>query len=191
MLTKETIIHMLRTDKRAVARALVVLNDRQTSDEQASENTRYLNGRGFRPCHARMGTSMATQFKARGSLSDKQINYWRVPDRAGNMRIGIYWAQLLEEAKYKAQEKARLAALSPIRLKSDIAIDMAIKQGIPIIDIKMNSYPTGDLGNDMERKMVLEERLGDVLDSDDPAITGPIAAEINEIDAFWAKIRSK
>jgi len=103
---KAAILHLLETDKRAVARALLVLNERQTHDEQMSQNTRYLNGRGFRPCHARRGTSMAQFFRQRGYLTDSQIEYWRQRDRTGAMRIGIYWAQLLEEAELK---KARAA----------------------------------------------------------------------------------
>lgn len=175
MLNKESIVSLLKNDKRAVARALVVLYERQTSDEQAQEGTRHLNGRGFRPCHARMGSSMAKQFMKYGSLSDKQISYWRVPDATGSMRIGIYWAQLLEEAELKARKAA----------KSDINRQVA--------NIKMSThgYPTGDLGNDMERKMILEEQLGDVLDSDDPALINPIANEISEIDKFWEAIRKK
>jgi hypothetical protein len=47
-----------------------------------------------------------------------------------------------------------------------------------------------DLGNDMERKMILEEQLGDVMDSDDESIINPIKQEIDEIDAFWNKIRN-
>lgn len=105
MLTKEYIVNLLKTDKRAVARALVVLTSRQTLDEQAQGTTRYLNGRGFRPCHARMGINMAKFFVARGYLTDGQIEYWRKKDATGAMRIGIYWKQLAEEAEAKFQEK--------------------------------------------------------------------------------------
>jgi len=108
VLTKEAIVKLLEDDDRAVARALVVLNDRQTQDEQSQETTKYQNGRGFRPAHARMGTSMAQFFKARGYLTPKQLAYWRARDKKGNMRIGIYWAQLLEEAQLKAARKAEM-----------------------------------------------------------------------------------
>lgn len=154
MLNKDTIVKLLATNSKAVARALVLLNNRQTTDEQASENTRYLNGRGFRPCHARMGTSMAKFFERNGYLSPKQLAYWRVRDKTGSMRIGIYWAQLLEEAEIKQKKAA-----------------------------------TRDLGNDMERRLILADRLGDVLDSDDPGVIGPIADEIDEIDQYWKKIQ--
>lgn len=114
-MNKEDILHLLRTDKRAVARALVVLHARQTRDEQMSEGTHYDNGRGFRPCHAKMGTSMAKQFLRYGSLSDKQIGYWRVKDASGQMRIGIYTRQLLEEVAEK-QRKPKM------RSKMDVDI---------------------------------------------------------------------
>lgn len=162
MHTKESIVQLLKTNDKAVARALVVLTARQTSDEQAMEGTKYANGRGFRPCHARMGTSMAKFFERNGYLTPKQLAYWRVYDRSGTMRICVYAGQLLEEAGIKAAAK-------------------------PVVDITEGH----DLGNDMERKMILVEYLGDVMDSDDPAIINPIVNEIDEIDAFWNKVRAQ
>lgn len=101
-LTKQAIVDLLRTNDKAIARALVVLNERQTSDEQVSEETRHRNNRGFRPCHARMGTSMANFYLKRGFLSPKQLDYWRRIMPKGNMRIEIYAGQLLEVAKQKS-----------------------------------------------------------------------------------------
>lgn len=105
MLNKASILSLLETNDRAIARALVVLNQRQTADEQVTEHTRHQNGRGFRPCHARMGTSMAKFFQRNEYLTAKQVAYWRKRDRAGNMRIGIYWAQLIEAAAAKTAAK--------------------------------------------------------------------------------------
>jgi len=166
MLTKDVIINLLKTDDRAIARALLVLTERQTYDEQAGEQTRHLNGRGYRPAHARMGTSMSKFFERFGYLSPKQIAYWRRLDKTGSMRIGIYWKQLAEAAE---QKKAQKMAAAPIALK----------------------VIARDFGNDMERKMVLEEELGMAIDSDDPALTKPIEQEIDEIDAFWKAIQEK
>lgn len=104
-MTKESIVALLARNDKAVARALVLLNRRQTYDEQASENTKYHNGRGFRPAHARMGTSMAKFYERNGYLTEKQIAYWRRTDVNGNMRIGIYWRQLIEEAVEKQKNK--------------------------------------------------------------------------------------
>jgi len=107
-LTKEALVSLLLTNDKAVARALVHLKNRQNVDEQLDEATKYQNGRGFRPCHARMGTSMAKFYENRGFLSPKQVAYWRVRDATGTPRIGIYWAQLAEEAMKK--KTAQLAA---------------------------------------------------------------------------------
>jgi len=179
MLTKDAIIHMLETDKRAVARALLVLTDRQTADEQATENTRYLNGMGFRPCHAKMGTSMAKFFRRTGYLTEKQIAYWRTRDKTGAMRIGIYWKQLQEAAAMK-KANVDVAVIAP----PTAAAPAAAPVQAPLAADR-------DLGNDMERRLTLEYELGMVLDSDDPKLINPIKNEMDEIDAFWAKIRKQ
>lgn len=95
--TKAKIISLLETNDQAVARALVRINQNQTADEQSQEMVKYENGKGFRPCHARKGTSMAKFFQSRGYLTPKQVAYWRIRDVKGNMRIGIYANQLLKE----------------------------------------------------------------------------------------------
>ena len=102
MLTKDAIVKLLETNDKAVARALVVLHNNQTKDEQQTESTRNRNGEGFRPAHAKMGSSMATFYIARGYLTPKQIMYWRKKMADGNSRIGIYWRQLAEAAEAKA-----------------------------------------------------------------------------------------
>ena len=112
---KAKIVSLLRSNDKAVARALVVLNERQTADEQATENTRYLNGRGFRPCHARMGTSMANFYTKFNRLSPKQVAYWRAPMKDGKMRIEIYAGQLLDIAQAKA------ATVQPAPAEDDVA----------------------------------------------------------------------
>ena len=129
MLNKDKIVKLLETNDRAVARALLVVNSNQTASEQASEATINRNGMGFRPCHARMGTSMATFFEKRGYLTEKQVAYWRKLDRAGNMRIAIYWRQLAEAAAAKETKQESAAVVEEV-----------------------------DLGNAMEELMVLEER---------------------------------
>lgn len=103
-LNKESIVALLERNDKAVGRALLVLYRNQTFDEQSNQDVKYQNGKGFRPAHARMGTSMATFFMNKGYLSQKQTAYWRVRDVKGNMRIGIYWRQLLKAAEAKAAE---------------------------------------------------------------------------------------
>jgi hypothetical protein len=104
-ITADAIVNLLATNDRAVGRALIVLRNRQTADEQVSESTKHHNNRGFRPCHARMGTSMANFFERAGYLTPKQVAYWRTKEKTGKMRIAIYWRQLMEEAERKAAAK--------------------------------------------------------------------------------------
>ena len=106
-LTANDIVNLLTNNDKAVGRALLVLRNRQTADEQVSESTKHHNNRGFRPCHARMGTSMANFFEKTGYLTPKQVAYWRTKEKTGKMRIAIYWRQLMEEAEHKAAEKQR------------------------------------------------------------------------------------
>jgi hypothetical protein len=101
-MNKQDILHLLNTNDRAIARALVVLNERQTTDEQISEATFNCNGRGFTPADAHMGTSMANYFTKWGRLSEKQVAYWKKPNAKGTPRINKYATQLLEIANEKA-----------------------------------------------------------------------------------------
>lgn len=165
MTTKADIIALLKTNDKAVARALVALTARQTSTEQSAEQTINRNGEGFRPCHARMGTSMAKFFERRGYLTTKQIEYWRKPMKGGKMRIEIYAAQLLEIAKAKLAQRAQVPA------------------------------PQGDIGNLLEERMVLQEILshkeveyGEYLDSDDEPKLQVMFDEIKQIKGRLAAI---
>jgi len=101
-ISKEYVENLLLTNDNAVARALVALNKRQTKDERESEATFYKNGEGFRPCHAHRGSSMAKFYQERGFLTEKQINWWRIPSpKTGKARISIYAGQLAEIANSK------------------------------------------------------------------------------------------
>lgn len=104
--TRNSLTALLQNDKIAmhvVGRALVHLLNRQNVDEQIEETTKYHNMRGFCPMDARMGTSMAKQYQSKGFLSEKQINYWRVTNVKGVMRLAKYHAQLNEEAQKKVK----------------------------------------------------------------------------------------
>ena len=95
-LTKDSIQALLMSNDKAVGRALAVLLRNQTSDEVAGQSTYRANGCGFKPCHARMGTSLAQFFNRNGYLSPKQLSYAR-----GKMNISQYHRQLIEAAKIK------------------------------------------------------------------------------------------
>lgn len=139
MVSKEQIVSLLATKDKAVARALVVLNERQTADEQDSQATRIDNGRGFKPCHARMGTSMAEFYQKYGYLSPKQIAYWRKVDAKGTMRIACYWKQLMEVAA----EKAAVKPLPKFLVSSNVRSLMEEKIEL---EETLNAYNEGALG---------------------------------------------
>lgn len=101
-MNREFIVELLRNNDRAVGRALMALNRRQTQNEQIQQTTINRNGRGFRPAHARMGTSMAQFYQRTGYLTSRQVDYWRRTMRDGKMRIEIYANQLLNEAQERA-----------------------------------------------------------------------------------------
>jgi hypothetical protein len=91
----------LLTNDQWLARALVALNERQTSDEQIHEVTKYRNEQGFRPAHAQKGTGMAMFYKRHGFLTPKQIAWWRKVTPCGKSRIEIYVGQLMTIAATK------------------------------------------------------------------------------------------
>lgn len=105
MVTKESIIQLLCTNDRALARALVVLYQRQTADEKSNQITRHLNGRGFSAAHAKRGTSMAQFYLRTGFLTPRQLAWWRAPTASGTMRIAAYAGQLKDAADIKARER--------------------------------------------------------------------------------------
>lgn len=121
--SKEHIITLLETNDKAVARALVVLNRRQTADEQASQTTRLHNGQGFTPADAYMGTSMAEFYKRNGYLSPKQVAYWRKENKRGVQRICKYAGQLLEIAqeRKRAKTQAERAMAERVDMKNEFA----------------------------------------------------------------------
>ncbi len=145
MLSKDYITNLLATNDKAIARALLVVNGNQTADEQVQETVKYQNGMGFRPCHAKMGTSMAQFFARRGYLSPKQIAYWRKTDKTGSMRIAIYWRQLAEAAEAKSA-----------------TVKHTVSAPVAIATVKAPPAPkatVGDVGNLCEEQMALEEEL--------------------------------
>lgn len=104
--TKEAITKLLETNDKAVARALVVLYERQTAEEQSSDGTFNTNGRGFSQAHAFIGCRMAKFFLERGYLTPKQIAYWRKRTPKGSLKLALYWKQLAEAAAEKEMKNA-------------------------------------------------------------------------------------
>jgi hypothetical protein len=108
-LTREGITELLRTSDKAVERALMVVFNNQTADEQNTGAVVHHNGRGFIFYHAEIGTSMVKQLQRRGFLTQGQISFWRKRNGRGIMNIALYWRQLIEAAKAKKVEDVSFA----------------------------------------------------------------------------------
>jgi len=89
--TREQILARVTTDRRWRHKALLALYERQTADEQMSEEAKYRNRQGFNCVDAEILSSFAKQLKARGQLSEKQ-------DAILKKRIREYGSQLAKIA---------------------------------------------------------------------------------------------
>lgn len=93
-MTREDINVLLSTNDRAVARALVVLYERQTDDEKGSGVTKHSNGAGFNATDASFGTALAQWVLSGKRLSAGQL-------ASARRMLGKYSGQLLAIAKAK------------------------------------------------------------------------------------------
>ncbi len=111
--TVDQITNLLATSNFAVERALIVLYERQTADEQSAEVTSNKNGVGFTAFDAPIFSSFAKQIidgrisYVKGSrLTEKQFNVCRKLNKNGKMKIGKYARQLCEIANEKTMAAA-------------------------------------------------------------------------------------
>ena len=95
--TKEAIINLINTREDAVLKGIVIIYNRQTTDEQVTQDTKYLNGRGFNGFDAEFGSSLAVQVINKHYLSIKQMEFAR-------RLLKKYAGQLAEVANEKVQE---------------------------------------------------------------------------------------
>lgn len=93
-------------EKRAkiIGRALVALFNRQTHDEQASNNTHTFNNVGFSGADAKSGSLTAKFFLKHGRLEKWQVERWLKTSKSGYPRICKYASQLNEVALEKAKQ---------------------------------------------------------------------------------------
>lgn len=86
--------------QQVVGRALVVLFNRQTSDEQGKNCTEEHNGRGFTGADARTGCMTAKYFLKHHSLLDWQVEKWtKKSENTGFSRLTKYHSQLNQVAE--------------------------------------------------------------------------------------------
>ena len=71
--TRTEIETLINTNDRAVERAMVAIWERQTADEQETQDTRHHNGRGFAAWSARSGTYYAEWVRSGRRLTGKHL----------------------------------------------------------------------------------------------------------------------
>lgn len=101
--TKESLTALVtNTDQRkqitAIGRALVVILNNQTMDEQQEGSTKESNGIGFTGADAHSGTITAKYYLKHGTLRDFQIKMWTAKNSTGTLRVCKYWKQLNDAA---------------------------------------------------------------------------------------------
>lgn len=118
-ITRDSIRNLLTTNDRAVERAMVVLYDRQTTDEKQVSDTRHSNQRGFSAAHASKGSYYARWVLGGRHLTGRHLENAR--------KIALrYTAQLLEQAHLNAERKA---AILPDQLRPGCVRGMASAYG--------------------------------------------------------------
>lgn len=100
---REFIRSMLKSNDQWALRALVIVFDNQTSDEQLTEDTRYHNGIGFTGADARFLSSLAKQYQLRGRLSDKQLYHL-------HKKMPKYCRQILDASDTQKLDRIILAS---------------------------------------------------------------------------------
>jgi hypothetical protein len=108
-MNKAEVRALLLNNDRAVERALVVLFERQTEEEQSSGTTNASNRKGFSAFHAKQGTYLAKWILSGKRLSGRFMEQGR--------KMACYYAgQLAEAANDRAAAKAAadLGDFSPV-----------------------------------------------------------------------------
>lgn len=94
-MTKEELLLLLARSDRAVERAVLVIQSRQTADERSTRQTLHTNGRGWNAHDAKQGAYWAWWLNKGNHLSGRFLSKARAT-------VGHYWRQLLEAAEEKA-----------------------------------------------------------------------------------------
>ncbi|ATS92371.1 hypothetical protein DLP05_115 [Stenotrophomonas phage vB_SmaS_DLP_5] len=85
---KEEIQALLDSNDRAVYRAIILINDRQTASEKAHNAAEEENGEGWSKFDAEFMSNMAHAIRQYGKLTERQMEFARP-------KIKRYWKQLM------------------------------------------------------------------------------------------------
>lgn len=123
--------------ERVIARALIAIYERQTSDEQQGAYTRLRNGIGFTGGDAELGTRCAKAALA-GKLEPWMVKIWSSVTRTGFPKICKYARQLNEIAEEKRKHVGSLAYGQ--QFHKDVLEKDAFKKSF--VDVKTNGSPS-------------------------------------------------
>ncbi len=93
--TRGEIENMVRTNDRAVERAMMALLDRQTQDEQKTGSVNHHNRMGFAACNSKSGTYFAKWVQSGRQLNGKHLEKAR--------KIALYHAGQLTDIANKVR----------------------------------------------------------------------------------------
>lgn len=132
MWTKDHIKELLLRNDRAVERALVVLFQRQTADEQMQADTKHHNNRGFTQSDARWMTQLAKQVMKGERLRPYQLSKLRTGRSTRYpSRIGKYARQLAEAANETlAAIDRQIASWEATKLQAEMSEGFVANQKI-------------------------------------------------------------
>lgn len=95
---REYLQNLLKTNDKALYRAIVLIADYQTPEEKATGSTLDHNGVGFGTVDAEFLTSMALRIKSGVGLTPKQLAICR-------NKMPKYWRQLMIISKQKMEKE--------------------------------------------------------------------------------------
>lgn len=144
MVTKESIRALLETNDKAVERAIIVLFERQTNDEQVQSVTRHDNQRGFSAAHASKGSYYARWIKSGRRLTGYHLqNARRITQH--------YTHQLLLVAQEKGSQGGQ---------KAPAPVQMTLEERLRAeANVKASLCPDGCCGHEDEPHPGVNEHM--------------------------------
>ena len=95
---KEYLQNLVRTNKKALYRAIILIADKQTPEEKAYGATIDHNGVGFGAVDAKMMTALALRLRCGGELTERELAICR-------NKMPKYWRQLYRISKAKMERE--------------------------------------------------------------------------------------
>lgn len=103
---KEYLQNLVRTNKKALYRAIILIADLQTPEEKIMGATFEHNNVGFGAVDAEMMTSLALRLKCGGELTERELAICR-------NKMPKYWRQLMNISKRRMEKEKCIQSTNP------------------------------------------------------------------------------